>query len=209
MRVKKTGPVAGAAASQNPVGTPLPISLKGQSKGDLGTFLEEFRPYLLAIALEELPRRLRSKVGASELVQETLARGLEHAQKFEGNSREEFARWLRSILLHMLQNFIKSFETDKRNVGRESQLGVQIEETGQLTPSGVLMSQEQWNLLQRALARLPERLRQTILWRYDEDMGFAEIGKRLGTSESAAGKLWMRAVNQLKQELALHESKRI
>jgi hypothetical protein len=42
---------------------------------ELGRLLEEFRPYLLAIANAELPRGLAAKLGPSDLVQLTLARG--------------------------------------------------------------------------------------------------------------------------------------
>ena len=42
-----------------------------------------------------------------------------------------------------------------------------------------------------ALDRLPERMRQVIVWRHREDCSFEEIGRRLERSNVAARKLWL------------------
>jgi RNA polymerase sigma-70 factor, ECF subfamily len=73
---------------------------------DIGRLLESFRPYLAAIAREEFPSDLGGKLGASDVVQDTIIKGLERFSQFQGTTREEFARWLRAILRHHLANVI-------------------------------------------------------------------------------------------------------
>src|SRR5262245_28433940 len=80
----------------------------------VGDLLETCRPYLLAIALAELPGELHGKVGASDVVQETLVRGMQGFGEFQGKSPEELARWLRKILLNHLANVVKAYRTEKR-----------------------------------------------------------------------------------------------
>jgi len=86
---------------------------------ELLELLEQCRPYLLAIAQAELPIGLQGKVGASDLVQDTLTRGVERWSTFRGSRPEEFARWLRTILLNQMANVRAAYAADMRAVDRE------------------------------------------------------------------------------------------
>ena len=55
-------------------------------------------------------------------------------------------------------------------------------------------------MLERALERLPEDYRQVIVLRYREGRSFDEIGKQMNRSADAAGKLWSRAMERLREE---------
>ncbi len=57
-----------------------------------------------------------------------------------------------------------------------------------------------------ALNRLPETLRQVIVWRHREECSFEEIGRRLERSDTGARKLWLRAIEQLRHELKASRS---
>lgn len=52
-----------------------------------------------------------------------------------------------------------------------------------------------------ALDRIPERLRLVVIWRHREDCSFDEIGRRLGISNVAARKNWLRAIEQLQRAM--------
>jgi RNA polymerase sigma-70 factor (ECF subfamily) len=203
---KNVGPAPRLADNRGPGGVPIEIGVL--SSDELGRLFDEYRTYLLAIALEELPEALRGKLGASDLVQETIVRGFEFAGTFQGKSKEELAGWLRSILLNLLANIIKSYRAEKRDIARECVANSRLEHPEQLSPSALALSREQWDLLQDALARLPANFRQVILLRHRENLTFVEVGERLGKSEDAVAKLWSRAIRQLKQELRPHESRR-
>ena len=66
------------------------------------------------------------------------------------------------------------------------------------------MAAEEDRALEEALGRLPEDYRRVLLWRYREERSFEEIGRLLEKSPNAARKLWQRAVERLRQELAGH-----
>ncbi len=175
----------------------------------LGRLLEEARQYLLLIANEELPADLRAKVGASDLVQETFLRAQEHLPQFHGSTPEELFVWLRRILLNHLANCTRHYRgTAKRQVARE--LALTATPLAQLrdvlasevdSPSAQLAAGEETDEIDRALAQLPEHCRQTIHWRNRDGLTFVAIGQRLGRSEEAVRKLWVRAIVQLQDLL--------
>jgi RNA polymerase sigma-70 factor, ECF subfamily len=173
----------------------------------LGSLLEKYRPYLLAIAMAELPDQLGGKVGASDLVQETLIRGYENFGGFEGRSPEQLTFWLRSILLNYLHNVVKAYGAEKRDVSREQPVDSQIAQVGPASPSQWLVAREQRERFNSALSRLPAEWRRVIQWRHRENLSFEEISRRLVKSEDTARRLWARAIRQLQLELQAYESR--
>jgi RNA polymerase sigma-70 factor (ECF subfamily) len=190
-------PPAGAATS-------FTESLAAARLGEaarIGQLLDDCRPYLLAIAQAELPSDLHGKLGASDLVQESISRGLEHFATFNGHTPEELAGWLRQILLNHHANVRKSFATEKRRVERECPADSGLADPLQFSPSREALSREEWDRLEAALAKLSDEQQQVIRLRHRENLSFAEIGERLQKSEDAAGKIWARAIEKLQREL--------
>lgn len=175
------------------------------SREALGQLLEAFRAYALLIAERELDPELRAKGGASDLVQETLLDAIHDFAQFQGATAKELRRWLRRLLLHNLVDFARQYrETGKRQVGREvalnpGELGPPLT-ANTPSPSTEAITHEQVRALQEGLGRLPDEYRQVILWRYQEQRSFEEIGRDLGLTPNAARKLWLRAVQRLQQE---------
>jgi RNA polymerase sigma factor (sigma-70 family) len=73
-----------------------------------------------------------------------------------------------------------------------------------LSPSSHAVRKEWARLLDKALARLPDNYRQAVAWRYQEQLAWDEIGRRMGCSAGAARKLWSRVIHQLRCDLAEH-----
>ena len=71
----------------------------------------------------------------------------------------------------------------------------------QTSPGTRAVHHEEEAALRSALDRLPERMRQAVLWRHNEGCSFEEIGRRLACSSVAARKLWLKALQQLQVEL--------
>lgn len=182
-------------------------SLRQGSRDQLGKLLEEFRPYLLAIARQELAPQLAGKVGASDLVQDTLLRGLQHFQTFSGTTREQLAGWLKQILLNRARNAARDFGAEKRDVSREELVDSRIAVASERSPSQEVLSRERQERFEGAMERLADDLRRVIQWRHRENMTFTEIGRRLDRSEDTARRLWVRAIEQLQRELAHDESR--
>jgi RNA polymerase sigma-70 factor (ECF subfamily) len=99
--------------------------------------------------------------------------------------------------------------TGKRRMSREVSLGALQSDpamadtlvAGQTSVGTLAARREEEAALEAALERLPERMRQAVLWRHREDCTFDEIGRRLGCSNVAARNLWLRALKRLQVEL--------
>src|SRR5688500_7722874 len=93
---------------------------KNGSNSALGRALESCRNYLLLVAEREIGGDLRSKGGASDLVQETFVDAQKGFAQFRGQSEEELLAWLRQILVYNVTNFSRRYrETESRRVDRE------------------------------------------------------------------------------------------
>jgi RNA polymerase sigma-70 factor (ECF subfamily) len=174
----------------------------------LGRLLEECRPYLLLVANQELPRGVRGKAGASDLVQDTFLQAQDNFDRFHDDGEAELLAWLRGILLHRAADLRRRYRgTGKRQVTREVPLaggsagGVADVPAPDPSPSSLAAAREQDAALRQALERLPEEYRQVVTWRNYDRLPFDEIGRRLGRSAEAARKLWVRAVEHLQQGL--------
>ena len=186
----------------------LLAAARAGSREALGDALVLCRQYLLAVANRQLNPALRSKGGASDIVQQTFLEAQRDFAKFQGDSVEELQAWLKHLLLNDAADFARGFQgTDKRRIDREVGLpGGTSDAEGDLagntpTPSVDAMAEEQAVKVRRALDTLPEDYRQVIVWRYQEERSFAEIAERMGRTENAVRKLWFRAIERLEQAL--------
>lgn len=180
------------------------------SKEALGKIFEEFRHYLSLVANKEIDADLRAKAGGSDLVQQTFMEAQRDFPAFRGTTLEEFQHWLRGILLHNIAGLKRDFrDTAKRDVALERSIDKGSSTHGfkaklitdTPSPSGHVMIAEQLELLKVAIERLPEQYRQAIVLHHRENLGFEEVGRRLGRSADAARKLWARAIETLHNEL--------
>jgi RNA polymerase sigma-70 factor (ECF subfamily) len=187
----------------------LPAARTG-SREALGQVLQGCREYLLLLANQELAPELRAKGGASDLVQQTFLEAQLGFARFHGESEAELLAWLRRLLLNNLADFSRSYRrTGKRHADREVPLQADSSTEGAAagltadtpSPSGQAVAHEQDEALERAMARLPEDYRRVLIWRYQEERSFEEIGKQLQRTPNAARKLWLRAVERLRQDL--------
>jgi RNA polymerase sigma-70 factor, ECF subfamily len=177
----------------------------------LGHALEAYRGYLLLMAEKKLGADVRSKAGASDLVQETFLEAQRDFGRFRGKTRREFRVWLRRILLHNVGVFTSQYrDTGKRDVAREVGLagagwksGPDVDVAASTaSPSAKLAACEQAQALRAAIDRLPDDYRRAITLRFDGSLTFEQIGQELGRSEEAARKLWVRAMEYLRDEWA-------
>lgn len=181
-------------------------SARGGSPSALGKLLESAQDYLLLVASRELGPDLRSKVGASDLVQETFIKAQQGFAMFRGTTAPELLGWLRQILLNQTLGTRRRYSgTNKRNIARELSsngdfLLQQILESipgPELAPTAKLAIQEDLAAIYAAIEKLSPLYRDVIVLRYWENLSFEQIGQRIGKTPDAARKLWMRAVDHL------------
>jgi RNA polymerase sigma-70 factor, ECF subfamily len=187
---------------------PLDSWIEAARRGDaeaLGRALEPFRDYLLLVANQELEPELRTKLGGSDLVQETFLGAQRDLASFRGRSEVEWRLWLRAILVHLLANQRRQYRlTARRCIDRELPMSqtprwdwpANIE-----SPSTNLVEREIEEALLTALDSLAEHHRNVVLWHHRERLPFEEVGRRLGISAEAARKHWERALVALRKEL--------
>lgn len=178
------------------------------SLDSLGTLLESYRQYLLLIANQEIPTSIVAKVGASDLVQDTLAAAQTKFRQFRGATKAELRSWMRQILLNHLRAARRKYDTaPMRTSRRELSLSDLLprQTDGLLadtsSPSKHFLRGELEQILYAALARLPDHYRLAIDLRHRQGLPFGDVARHLEMSRPAARKLWARAIRRLQKEL--------
>lgn len=175
----------------------------------LGQLLERHRHYLLLLARLEIGRQLRSKVDASDVVQETFLEAHRQFLRFVG-SAEQFNRWLRQILAGTLAGQQRRYlGTQGRDVRLEQQLADGLDQSSMAlgsvlaspvsTPSQQVARHEQELYLADALALLPDDYREVIVLRHLEGLSFPDIARSMNRSQDSVEKLWLRGLGKLRQ----------
>jgi RNA polymerase sigma-70 factor (subfamily 1) len=173
--------------------------------------LAAVRPYLLATANREVASDLRTKLAASDVVQNATWRAACAFADFRGRTRAELLGWLRTMVRNCVADGVRSYrQTDKRKLERERSL--QRFERGSLkeladpgdSPSGCVIADERHEILERALRQLAPRQEQVVRFRVELDLSFGEIGELLDCTENAARKVWLVAIKRLGRELHRH-----
>jgi RNA polymerase sigma-70 factor (ECF subfamily) len=178
----------------------------------LGKLLERYNSYLTLLARLQIDRRLRGKVDASDLVQETFLEAHRDFAQFRGTTPEEWAGWLRQILATNVANQVRRYlGTRARDVRLERRLAVELEASSQALDRGLAASQstpsqqaarrEQALLLAEALQQLAEGYREVIILRQLQGLSFPEVSRRMGRTLDSVKNLWARALARLSQLL--------
>lgn len=179
-----------------------------------GALLELYRNYLTLLARLHIGARLRGKMDAADIVQETYLNALRDFAQFRGCTERELLAWLRQILSLQIARQVRRFiDTKKRDVRLEHELSVQLDQSSQILDGGLIapdsspsqqaVHRERAVLLADALARLSEEYREVILLRHMKNLSLAEVAAEMGKSVDSVRKLWARALIQLRAKLEL------
>lgn len=181
------------------------------SEAAIGRLIEECRGFLLAVANRELDSEFRPKIGASDLVQETMLSAQRCIGDFQGGTRDELLAWLRVILVNDIKEARRRYLTAQRDVRREQPMvrpdsaGIDVDVVaGEPTPATDAIVREEAAQLSRAMQRLAPEDREIVEMRNWQRLSFVEIGERLGKSAAAARKMWFRAIMRLQTAMKTH-----
>ena len=176
-----------------------------------GEDLGRFREYLHLLARLRLGPRLKTKVDASDIVQETLLDAHKGRPQFRGTTDAELMGWLRQILAHNLADAAKALKKAKRDAARERSLEAEIEQASgrlgeflaaqQSTPSRRLSREEEALKLAGALARLPTPQREAVELHHLQGLSLKELAVHLERSEAAVAALLHRGLERLRDLL--------
>jgi RNA polymerase sigma-70 factor (ECF subfamily) len=169
--------------------------------------LERYGSLLSLLARLHFPPQLRSKLGESDVVQETLCLAHQNLGQFRGQTPAELIAWLRRILANVLAGKLRDFHAACRDVRRERSLEAELEESSirlerlaasDPTPSERLMHDEQLCRLADVLAGLPDDQRQAVEMKYLRSDTVEAIARVMGRSEAAVSSLIQRGLKNLR-----------
>jgi RNA polymerase sigma-70 factor (ECF subfamily) len=193
-------------------GDTLLVQARGGDGEALGRLLERYRAYLTLLARVQIGRRLQGKVDAADVVQDAFLEAHRHFGQFQGQTEPVFVRWLRGVLAGNLAHLVRRYcKTRGRNVGLEQALVRELDSSSDVlenglvadgsTPSEQAARREQALLLAAALEKLPADYREVILLRQMDGLSFADVAARMARTEDSVQKLWVRALDRLRQVL--------
>lgn len=174
--------------------------------------LERFRSYLVLLAQLKLDRKLRGKLDASDVVQQTMLEAHEALESFRGNNLAAQAAWLRQILARNLANAVRDLTRGKRDVRKERAIEADLDNSAshlegwlaaqQSSPSQKLERHERALQLAEALAQLPDAQRDAVVLRHFQSLPLADIAEQLDCTTATVTGLLHRGLKNLRKSLA-------
>jgi RNA polymerase sigma-70 factor, ECF subfamily len=176
------------------------LDVKAGDHASFGLLLEKYRGPLVNF----LYRMVHDRDAAEDLAQEAFLRVYRARRGYEPNAK--FTTWLFRIATNLALNAARD--------GRHNRMAVSLDETGvesglarELRDPGPnaeqnMLERDRTRLVWQAVGELPERQRAAILLHKYDDLGYEEIAKILGCSESALKSLLFRAYEALRVRLA-------
>lgn len=181
---------------------------RGGDEAARNALLGRYRNYLSLLARMSLSRQVRSKLDASDVVQDVLLKAHRSLGGFRGGTEEEFVAWLRQILARSLVDANRRFRGNAgRCVDRERSLDDLVCDSAQAlqkfpaaggsSPSRGAERREAGAMVADVLAELKADDREVIVLRSLEEREWSEVAHRMGRSAEAARALWGRAFQRL------------
>jgi RNA polymerase sigma-70 factor (ECF subfamily) len=185
---------------------------KAADSPDRHDLLESYRNYLMLLARIRADRKLRSKLGDSDLVQETLIQANRDFDQFRGTSEAELTGWLRAVMSKKKALLARRYYgTAARDPNLEEQLQHEMDKSSQQlgraliasgsSPSRLAAGRERAVLLADALAALPDHYREVVVLHHVQGYTLPEVAQSMGRSVDSVKKLWARAMVQLRTSL--------
>jgi RNA polymerase sigma-70 factor, ECF subfamily len=176
-----------------------------------GRPLEDYRDYLQWLARMHLGQRLRTKLDASDIVQQAILHAHTGRAQFRGSTEAEWLSWLRTILANALAAAARQFDSKAREVRLERSLEAELELSSsrlevflaadQTSPSEQAVRCEELLRLARAMARLSEDHRVVVELHHLKGLPVAEVARQMGRTRSAVVGLLYRGLKQLRDML--------
>jgi RNA polymerase sigma-70 factor (ECF subfamily) len=182
------------------------------SPSEQAAVLEKYRDYLGVLARQQIDTRLRGKLDASDLVQQTLLEAHQGWADRRDHGEAVLAGWLRQILARNLCDAHRRLGAGKRDAARERSMEEALEHSSivlgqwlaaeQSSPSEQAIWHEDLLRLTAALAALPEDQRTAVELHHLKKYSLSQIVAEMGRSKPAVAGLLHRGMERLRQLLA-------
>lgn len=170
----------------------------------LGELLHRHRSWLQLFAARQLDRRIRRRVGDSDLVQQTLLSAVRTFPEFRGTSVAELQAWLKQIFDRNLADAVRFHAALRRSLDAEA---TQLESPEGIAPADLpspsqqLLFGEEAARIADALQLLPEDQRTAIRLRYLEGYSLEQLEQHFQRSRAACAGLVKRGLQALREKL--------
>lgn len=177
---------------------------------DFDEQLKRHRPYLEMLANMNFDRRLQGRLGASDVVQETLQEAHQQRENFRGDNTAQLAGWLRQMLRNNLIDAARRHLRGKRAVNMERSVAAMNRSSlrmdavladDQTSPSEQLMRHEQLLEMAAALDQLPPDQAQAVRLKHLAGLSLKEIAEEMNRSTPAIAGLLHRGLKNLRELL--------
>jgi RNA polymerase sigma-70 factor (ECF subfamily) len=198
---------------------------KAQSgeKPAFSLLVERYQDKLEFLIHVRMGARLRLRIEADDVFQETLLQAWKSLQDFSSSKDGSFFSWLGGISEHVIQNLDRRyFKTRKRDPRREvamAQLApawgkedsgdrpsFELASAEDCSPSKGLRRSERFDRLEMALNELSPVHREVILLAFIQELPVKEVSRRLGRAPKAVSMLIFRALGRLRAILGNTDS---
>jgi RNA polymerase sigma-70 factor (ECF subfamily) len=174
--------------------------------------LVEHADELTRYVTDKLGPSLQSLISPDDVVQETFIQAMASIGNCQAKDRRGFAAWLKGVSAHRMQDMVKSLKRKKRGGDMQRVEGaatatrsrvdfVELVSAQISTPSRNFARAEALQVLQAAIADLPEDQRTAVRMHYFEAKDVAEIAQVLDRSPAAIRGLLHRAMTALRGDL--------
>ncbi len=183
----------------SPSVTTLLIEAREGSEPALNRLFEQCGERLLGLIRLRMGARLRARMESGDLLNATLLRAFRSFDSLEARNTPSLMAWLARIAESEIRDEIDRQNAQRRDAAREVALDSGLEQLAARVRSQTsrLVLSEARLRLERALAELSEEHREIVLLRRYQELGFKEIGERLGKSPDACRMLLARAMTAL------------
>jgi RNA polymerase sigma-70 factor (ECF subfamily) len=172
--------------------------------------LERYRRYLIVLARASIDPRLRPRLDASDVVQQTLLEAHKCASQLGDFNEEQVAGWLRRALANNITDALRGLARAKRDVGRQRSLdedylarsSERVQSwlaADQSSPSEHAHRAERALWLAEALLALPEAQREALILQYWHGWSLAQIAAEMGRTPAAVAGLLKRGMQSLRE----------
>ncbi|WDQ18792.1 sigma-70 family RNA polymerase sigma factor [Rhodopirellula sp. P2] len=171
--------------------------------------IARYEPYLRMLARMQMRANYKAKLGASDIVQQTMLQAVAAIDQYRGTTEAEWRAWLRKILVRQMCHLDRDLHRDKRDIRREQSMEQRVAQSSMRlegllagdvgTPSQHAMVGESLLTLADAIESLPEAQRDAISLHYLEGLKLSDVAERMDKTAGSVAGLLHRGMKQLRQ----------
>ncbi len=192
----------------------LVLRIHGGDKEAFDLLFMRYYPRIkLAVRLQMLDK-LKAQVEPEDVIQEIYIEVYKNFHKFEYSDPDSFFKWVTKVVGWKIKDFDKYFFKTAKRQPHELSLQQSLAEADtstfeicdnvaaqQSTPSQIVMEKEGFQMLEKALEKLPEKFRRVITYRQVMKMSAAETASQMDMQANAVNVLFHRAQQKLHKVL--------